>query len=136
MAEEVDIFYAKLNSHKLNSKVESIREIILESVEALENMREGTNQYRQAIFNLYLLTMGKYEIEGLNQVTVRERRKYACEEINKVTSVSIICHNLNSKLNQLPEMASLEEPEVDAQILLEQEMRMLLNILINIMLNI
>jgi hypothetical protein len=33
-------------------------------------------------------------------------------------------------------MASLEEPEVDAQILLEQEMRMLLNILINIMLNI
>lgn len=33
-------------------------------------------------------------------------------------------------------MASLEEPEVEAQILLEQEMRMLLNILINIMLNI
>jgi len=33
-------------------------------------------------------------------------------------------------------MASLEEPEVEAQIMLEQEMRMLLNILINIMLNI
>ena len=136
MAEEVDIFYARHNSLKLNSKVGSIRDVILESVEALENMREGTNQYKQAIFNMYLLAMGKYEIEGLNQVTVRERRKYACEEINKVTSVSIICHNLNSKLSQLPEMASLEEPEVEAQILLEQELRMLLNILINIMLNI
>jgi hypothetical protein len=33
-------------------------------------------------------------------------------------------------------MASLEEPEVEAQIMLEQEMRMLLNILINMMLNI
>jgi hypothetical protein len=33
-------------------------------------------------------------------------------------------------------MASLEEPEVEAQIILEQEMRMLLNILINMMLNI
>jgi hypothetical protein len=65
LAEEVDIFYAKLNSHKLNSKVESIRDIILESVESLENMREGTNSYRQAIFNFYLLAMGKYEIEGL-----------------------------------------------------------------------
>lgn len=30
----------------------------------------------------------------------------------------------------------MEEPEVEAQIMLEQEMRMLLNILINIMLNI
>lgn len=79
--------------------MESIRDIILESVESLENMREGTLSYRQAIFNMYLLAMGKYEIEGLNLVTVRERRKYACGEINKVTSVSIICHNLNSKLN-------------------------------------
>jgi hypothetical protein len=33
-------------------------------------------------------------------------------------------------------MASLEEPEVESQMILEQELRMLLNVLINMMLNI
>ena len=120
LSEEVDLFYARESSQKLKIKVTSIRDVIIESVEVLENMREGTEQYRQAIFNLYIIAMGKYDIEGHpNLVTVRERRKYACEEINKVTSVSFLCHNLNSKLTQLPELASLEEPEIEAQMQLE-----------------
>ncbi len=77
-------------------------------------MREGTEQYRQAVFNLYLLSMGKYEIEG--NMSVRERRKLACLEFNQVASISFLCHNLNSKLSLLPEMAALEEPDTLVQI--------------------
>ena len=54
--------------------------------------------------------MGKYEIDNIK--SVRERRKLACSEFNQVASISFLCHNLNSKLALLPELAALEEPEI------------------------
>ena len=74
MSEEVDIFYARHNSKKLSGIITDIRPVIVESVEVLENMREGTDSYRQGIFNLYLLAMGKYETDLMQEKTVRERR--------------------------------------------------------------
>ena len=39
-----------------------MRDRIITAVEVLENMREGTDLYMQAICTLYVYSMGKYEL--------------------------------------------------------------------------
>jgi hypothetical protein len=76
--------------------------------------------------------MGKYissEFSSLN-----EKRRNACEIFNHVSTISFICHNLNAKMNLLPSIVT-ENASIE-QLVLEQEIRMLLNILINVVLQI
>jgi hypothetical protein len=43
--------------------LDQVRDRILSAVEVLENMREGTEAYTQALYNLYIYSMGKYTLQ-------------------------------------------------------------------------
>ena len=108
LVEEVDIFYAvHKNPEFQNLTPSSLKERIIHSVEVLENMREGTEQYSRALQQLYAMTMGKCKIEGVESVT--ERRMIACQTLNNVAQISFLCHNLNSKLTHLPIVSASTE---------------------------
>jgi hypothetical protein len=89
-----------------------MRDRILSAVEVLENMREGTEAYTQALYNLYIYSMGKYSLQTEQAVgpqSVFDNRRKANQIVNEVTTISFLCHNLSSKLSQLPEMVNPEK---------------------------
>jgi len=98
----------------------SLRDLLISSVDKLEHPCAASVP---ALQRLYLLTMGKYPGAG----SLPEKRRTACRELNQVASIGFLCHNLNERLNLLPTQQSLE---------LEQELRMLLNILITVVLQV
>ena len=78
--------------------------------------------------------MGKYDYseEG---ISVTKKRLLACEALNQVSSISFLCHNLNSRLTELPLAANYtEDNAATMQLELEQQLRMILNILITVVL--
>ena len=89
---------------------EDIRDKIMSAVEVLENMREGTDAYSLSLQTLYVLSMGKYNMsnEGLD-TSVFQKRTLANQVLNEVATISFLCHNLGSKMNQLPDIVNPEK---------------------------
>ena len=145
LVEEVDIFYAQRaagfiregSNDEIRMEIEEVKERMIRSVEVLENMRQGTESYTRALHTLYVLCMGKYASADEGVSSVAERRQKACETLNGITSIGFLCHNLSAKLAQLPlAVASGADEAMGLQVTLEQEIRMLLNVLINMVLSV
>lgn len=61
----------------------------------------------------------------------------SCQALNEVSSVSFLCHNLNAKLTLLPVAINYTgDNALMMQATLEQEIRMLLNIMLNLILQV
>ena len=117
LSEEIDIYFCETVLRPLEPGF-SLRDLVISSVDKLENPCAASIP---ALQRLYMLVMGKYPGPG----SLPDKRRAACQELNQVASIGFLCHNLNERLNLLPTQQSLE---------LEQELRMLLNILITVVL--
>ena len=135
LSEEIDIFYCQeIIGDKTLFSLETLKDRIIQCVEKLENMQSNHPAFSSSLQQLYLLIMGKYSHreEG---ISVSQKRHIACEAINQVSSISFLCHNLNSRLTELPLAANYSnENAVTMQLELEQQLRMILNILITVIL--
>ncbi|CDW84661.1 UNKNOWN [Stylonychia lemnae] len=139
LSEEIDIFYClKQNTAQFETQTYDqplIKDKLINIIETLENRRDG-DQYSKALQQLYIFSMGQYSVKDTlveQYPNSRLKKVLANNALNQITSIQVICQNLNHKMSLMPsiDLSQDKNEPFPLRLNLEQETRMLLNILIN-----